>query len=287
MVDVLAMPVLIGRKTAQERFPGAINTLTCEAMMRDGKALQMGTSHELGQNFAKVFDIQSTSTTAAPSSMCWTTSWGVSTRMIGGLIMAHGDDAGLRVPPRLAPIQVVVLLIRDEEGAGEAAARLADELTPPASRCHAGRPRPTCPSGGGPTDWELKGVPVRIEVGPRDLGDRRGHACRAATPARKTQVPVARGRRAGAAAARHDPGRHAGRGDGSRPRAHRRRRVHRRGDEAAQTGSPGCPGPRSGPKAKTGPGRDGITVRCLRREDGSLPLDDAEPGLFATVGRAY
>ena len=102
MVNVLAIPVVQGRKTSRERFPGAINTLACEAMMRDGKALQMGTSHELGQNFARAFDIQYLDA-GGQQQLCWTTSWGVSTRMVGGLIMCHGDDAGLRVPPRLAP----------------------------------------------------------------------------------------------------------------------------------------------------------------------------------------
>ncbi len=116
MVNVLAIPVLAGRKTAAERFPGAINTLTCEAMMGDGKALQMGTSHDLGQNFAKVFDITYLDANG-DQQLCWTTSWGTSTRMVGGLIMAHGDDQGLVVPPALAPIQAVVLLVRDEDGA--------------------------------------------------------------------------------------------------------------------------------------------------------------------------
>src|SRR6266540_3341178 len=113
MVNVLAMPVVVGRKTAKERFAGAINTLTLEGMMGDGKALQMGTSHELGQNFARVFDIDF-SDSAGQRQIAWTTSWGSSTRMVGGLIMAHGDDAGLRVPPRLAPVQVVVLAVKEE-----------------------------------------------------------------------------------------------------------------------------------------------------------------------------
>jgi len=113
MVDVLAMPIIAGLKTPGERFPGAIDTMTCEGMMADGKALQMGTSHELGQNFAKAFDIQFLDATGARPH-AWTTSWGASTRMVGGLIMCHGDDAGLRLPPRLAPTQVVVLAIKEE-----------------------------------------------------------------------------------------------------------------------------------------------------------------------------
>src|SRR3954451_10805233 len=100
MVNILALPVVPGRKTVGERFAGATNTMTLEAMMGDGKALQMGTSHELGQNFAKAFDIQYLDADGTQQ-LAWTTSWGVSTRMVGGLIMCHGDDAGLRIPPVL------------------------------------------------------------------------------------------------------------------------------------------------------------------------------------------
>src|SRR3954451_5602942 len=128
MENALAIPVLRGRKTARERFAGATNTMTCEAMMGDGKALQMGTSHELGQNFARVFEIQYLDD-QGQQQLCWTTSWGVSTRMIGGLIMCHGDDAGLRMPAVVAPIQVVVLVIRDEGDATAESRRIADELT--------------------------------------------------------------------------------------------------------------------------------------------------------------
>ncbi len=99
MVELLAVPVHVGMKTARERFAGAINTMTCEAMMGDGRALQMGTSHELGTNFAVAFGMQYLDDAGALQP-CWTTSWGTTTRMIGGLIMCHGDDHGLRVPPR-------------------------------------------------------------------------------------------------------------------------------------------------------------------------------------------
>src|SRR3990170_964183 len=108
-VNVMALPVLVGRKTERERFAGADATYTLEGMMGDGKALQMGTSHELGQNFARAFDITFQSSSGT-SEHAWQTSWGVSTRLVGALIMGHGDDAGLRVPPTLAPIQAVVLL---------------------------------------------------------------------------------------------------------------------------------------------------------------------------------
>ena len=187
MVNVLAIPVLPGRKTAAERFPGAINTLTVEAMMGDGKALQMGTSHDLGQNFAKVFDITYLDANG-DTQLCWTTSWGVSTRMVGGLIMAHGDDQGLVVPPVLAPIQAVVLLVRDEDGAGDAAAALAAELKAAGVRVRLDAQVATS-FGRRATDWEIKGVPVRIEVGPRDLAEGQVTLVRRDTGEKRT-VPV-------------------------------------------------------------------------------------------------
>src|SRR5688500_14917069 len=169
MVNVLAIPVLPGRKTAAERFPGAINTLTVEAMMGDGKALQMGTSHDLGQNFAKVFDITYLDANG-DTQLCWTTSWGVSTRMVGGLIMAHGDDTGLVVPPAPAPIQAVVPLLRDADGPGGAADRPARDLQAAGVRPRLDAQVATS-FGRRATDWEIKGVPVRVEVGPRDLAE--------------------------------------------------------------------------------------------------------------------
>ena len=116
--NTLAMPVIPGEKTARERFPGAVNTYTVEAMMQDCKALQAGTSHFLGQNFAKSFNIQFTDQNEQLQH-AWTTSWGASTRMIGGLIMTHSDDDGLVLPPKIAPVQVVILpIIRKEQDAG-------------------------------------------------------------------------------------------------------------------------------------------------------------------------
>ncbi len=171
MVDVLGIPVIVGRKTTKERFAGATNTMTCEAMMGDGKALQMGTSHELGQNFSRVFEIQYLDNAGAQQ-MCWTTSWGVSTRMVGGLIMAHGDDRGLVVPPRLAPTQCVVLLVKDSDdfSAGTAARELHASLLAAGVRARLDD-RVETGFGRRSTDWELKGVPLRLEVGPRDLAE--------------------------------------------------------------------------------------------------------------------
>src|SRR5437660_2483724 len=165
--NVMGLPVLVGRKTERERFAGADATYTIEGMMGDGKALQMGTSHELGQNFAKAFDITFQSATGT-TEHAWQTSWGVSTRLIGALVMGHGDDAGLRLPPRLAPIQAVVLLVRAEEGAGERAAALAAELADAGVRVQLDD-RVDTGFGRRAVEWELKGVPVRLEVGPRDL----------------------------------------------------------------------------------------------------------------------
>src|SRR5436190_4037517 len=158
MVEVLAVPVLMGRKTERERFAGATTTWTCEAMMSDGKALQMGTSHELGQNFAKAFGTLFLDENGEQVH-AWQTSWGASTRLIGALIMTHGDDAGLRLPPKLAPIEVVVLLVRGEDGAGDRAAAFAAELTAAGHRVNFDDRLDTS-FGRRAVDWELKGVPV-------------------------------------------------------------------------------------------------------------------------------
>lgn len=167
MVNVLGIDVVLGRKTAGERFAGAINTLTLEGMMGDGKALQMGTSHELGQNFAKAFNTRYLSRDGKQE-LVWQTSWGSSTRMVGGLIMSHGDDSGLRVPPRLAPVQVVVLAIKGDEAVLAKVREIGDRLKAAGVRVQVDD-RTDTPFGRRAVDWELKGVPVRVEVGPRDL----------------------------------------------------------------------------------------------------------------------
>ncbi|HWC11665.1 MAG TPA: proline--tRNA ligase, partial [Acidimicrobiales bacterium] len=166
-VNILGLPVLVGRKTERERFAGADATYTIEGMMGDGKALQMGTSHELGQNFAKAFGIQFQTDTGA-SEHAWQTSWGATTRLIGALVMGHGDDAGLRLPPRLAPTQVVVVLVRAEDGAAEAAAAVAADLAAAGVRVELDD-RIDTGFGRRAVEWELKGVPVRVEIGPRDV----------------------------------------------------------------------------------------------------------------------
>jgi prolyl-tRNA synthetase len=170
--EIAAMPVVDGEKTAGERFPGAQRTYTVEGMMRDGRALQSGTSHYMGTNFAKAFNIQY----AAPSGeleYCHTTSWGMSARMVGGVIMTHGDDKGLVLPPLLAPYQVVIVPIGRGDQAEQvlpAARDLADRLRRAGIRTHLDH-RPHLSPGFKFNDWELRGVPVRLELGPRDLAE--------------------------------------------------------------------------------------------------------------------
>ncbi|MFS2293984.1 MAG: proline--tRNA ligase [Actinomadura sp.] len=169
--DLAAMPVVAGEKTPGERFAGAVRTYTIEGMMRDGRALQAGTSHYLGTNFAKAFEIQYQDEAGALT-FAHTTSWGMSTRMLGGVIMTHGDDKGLVLPPRLAPYQVVIVPIGRKEQGEEAAAearRLAAALKEAGVRVHVDDKRPQLSPGFKFNEWEMRGVPVRIELGKRDL----------------------------------------------------------------------------------------------------------------------
>jgi prolyl-tRNA synthetase len=162
--------VIVGDKPASERFAGAVRTVSLEAMMRDGRALQAGTSHYLGTNFAHAFDITYTSAEGRME-FCFTTSWGMSTRMIGGVVMTHGDDQGLILPPRLAPHQVVIVPIGREqelEPVLTAARELAGAVSAAGVRVRVDD-RPQLSVGFKFNDWELRGVPLRIELGPRDL----------------------------------------------------------------------------------------------------------------------
>ena len=167
----MAMPVLKGIKTANERFAGAVDTYCIEAMMQDGKALQAGTSHFLGQNFAKAFDVQF-ATRDGGQELVWATSWGVSTRLMGALVMTHSDDAGLVLPPKLAPIEVVLVPIyKGEEQMAEIVEALqgvADELKAAGVRVKLDDDD-SKRSGWKFAEYELKGVPVRLAMGPRDL----------------------------------------------------------------------------------------------------------------------
>jgi prolyl-tRNA synthetase len=170
----LAMPVIPGAKSASERFPGAVDTYCIEAMMQDRKALQAGTSHFLGQNFAKSSNIRFQSADKIEE-YAWTTSWGVSTRLIGGLIMAHGDDDGIILPPRVAPSHLVLLpIVRKEQERADVMTyveRLARELKAQRFDDQPVRVQIDDREGGGARGWEWikKGIPIRVEIGPRDM----------------------------------------------------------------------------------------------------------------------
>jgi prolyl-tRNA synthetase len=169
--DVLAIPVIAGRKSPSERFPGAVETLTIEGMMRDTKALQCGTSHFLGQNFAKAYDVQFLNQNGELE-YAWATSWGFTTRMVGAAIMTHGDERGLKLPPAVAPVQVAIVPIyrADDEQARvlEVAHKLRDDLVVLGVRVKVDD-RDQHRPGYKFSEWELKGVPVRIEIGPKDV----------------------------------------------------------------------------------------------------------------------
>ncbi len=284
MTEVLAMPVVRGRKTPRERFAGAINTLTLEGMMRDGKALQMGTSHELGQNFARAFGIRYSSPSGRHE-LCWTTSWGTSTRMLGGLIMAHGDDAGLVLPPRLAPVQALVLVVKDGEGVREAAARTVAAVADAGVRVELDESVDTS-YGRRAVDAELKGIPVRVEIGPRDVSAGEATVVRRIGGGRQ-RLPLAGVASVVTEALDADQ------------RALFDRAVRFRDDrtadvetidaarEAASTGFARVPWAVLGREGERSLAESGITVRCLTRPDGEVPDGDDEPDALAVVARAY
>jgi prolyl-tRNA synthetase len=171
MEEWMAMPVLTGLKTDSERFAGAVRTYSCEALMQDNKALQAGTSHNLGQNFARAFEV-TFQTAEGGLDHVWNTSWGVSTRLVGALIMTHSDDAGLVCPPRLAQYQVVIVPIyknEDERGVVlQAATRVRGDLAAAGVRVHLDS-REGMKPGAKYYEWEGRGVPLRLEIGPRDV----------------------------------------------------------------------------------------------------------------------
>lgn len=165
------MPPLTGRKTDSERFAGAVRTYSCEAMMQDNRALQAGTSHNLGQNFSRQFELKFQAESGGEE-YAWNTSWGVSTRLVGGLVMTHGDDAGLVVPPKLAAVQAVIVPIfrSDEERilVLDKATQVSRALTDAGVRAHVDM-RDSMKPGPKFYEWERKGVPFRIEIGPKDV----------------------------------------------------------------------------------------------------------------------
>ena len=284
LAKVLAIPTFLGIKPPSERFAGATNTMTCEGMMKDGKALQMATSHELGQNFAKAFDIVFQNE-EGQSAHCYTTSWGSSTRMVGGLIMAHGDDNGLVLPPLIAPTQVIVLPVRDGDAAVDAAvASLHDALQAADVRTRVDNGRGSF--GRRLTDWEIKGVPLRLEVGPRDLAEGKVTLVRRDTNEKislgldevvaRTQNLLAEIQTSLYEAA-----------------LDRRQALTvsvstvEEAIAAAQTGFARLPWDLVTPEIEKQLKGEALTVRCLQRADGSIPADESEDGLICIIARSY
>lgn len=188
--QVLAIPVIAGIKTDREKFAGALETYAIEGLMSDGKALQMGTSHNLGQHFSKVFNIRFEDRNQNLQYV-WQTSWGVSTRLVGALVMAHGDDSGLRFPPKIAPIQVVIIPISIgnwKETVLPHARRTASALKEAGFRVFLDEREEFTP-GWKFSEWELRGVPLRVEIGPRDVKEKRAILVRRDTM-NKIQSPL-------------------------------------------------------------------------------------------------
>ena len=283
MVQELAIPVFRGRKTEREKFAGAEISWSCEGVMRDGKALQMGTSHELGQNFARAFGIQFTDRDGQLRHV-WQTSWGVSTRLLGAMIMVHGDDHGLRVPPRLAPIQAVVVVARAGEGVIESATAIVDELKRAGVRVELDD-RVEVSLGRRLIDHELRGVPVRVELGPRDVAAgqavlaRRAQAAKETVPLRAlAEIPQLladdQATLLGQATALRDG----------------RTRAAGSVEEAREIGGEGVariPWRDCGVDGEERLAKAGVSVRCLVRADGE-PVDDPDAdGVDALAARAY
>ncbi|MFJ2814002.1 proline--tRNA ligase [Streptomyces sp. NPDC087294] len=285
MENVLAMDVVPGRKTARERFAGAINTLTLEGMMGDGKALQLATSHELGQNFAQAFHTRYLSRDGREEYV-WQTSWGSTTRMVGALVMTHGDDHGLRVPPRLAAVQVVVVAIKDDEAVLARVRELGARLKAAGIRVQVDD-RTDTPFGRRAVDWELKGVPVRVEIGPRDLEHGTAMLVRR-IPGGKEPVALE-------SVAALLPGILEA-DQALLLTQSRERRVSRTSEvstfeEAVEAATAGgwarIPWSALGPEGEERLAEHAVTVRCLVGADGAVPTADDAPGNVAVVARAY
>jgi prolyl-tRNA synthetase len=284
LVQTLGIPVWVGRKSAAERFAGAINTLACEGLMRDRKALQLATSHELGQNFARAFEI-SYSDAEGAEQLAWTTSWGSSTRMVGGLIMAHGDERGLRLPPRIAPVQVAIVVVRDEDGALERARELADAVAASGARVkldadvHVGFGRRAI-------DWELKGVPLRIDLGPRDLAEGMVTVARR-DQSERDQVPLAEVAKQVPELLERIQAEMLAEATRFRDASTVAVQSVEEAAEAGQEGAATIPWGALGVEGEAKLLEKGVSVRCIQRPDGSVPAAEEEPDLLAVVARAY
>jgi len=285
MEEAAYIPVLTGHKTRRERFAGATRTWTCEGMMGDGKALQMGTSHELGQNFARAFGITFTNAEGAVEH-AWQTSWGVSTRLIGALVMGHGDDCGLRLPPALAPVEVVVVLVKEDEGGRAVAEALVAQLRAAGHRVRLDDKTDTS-FGRRSVGWEIRGVPVRVEIGPRDLAEGNVTVVTRHTRDKETLPLAGVAREVEAILARVGPELLA---EAAASRAARTVDVDTLDDAlaAGATGFARVPMTVIGDDGEDRLGAEAMSVRCLQRPDGSLArVDDDDADLVAVIGRSY
>jgi prolyl-tRNA synthetase len=284
MVEELAIPVFKGRKTEREKFAGAEISWSCEGMMRDGKALQMGTSHELGQNFARAFDIQFTDRDGQLRYV-WQTSWGSSTRLIGAMIMVHGDDGGLRVPPRLAPTQVVVLIARAGEGVAETAAALVDELQRAGVRAELDD-KVDVSVGRRIVDHELRGVPVRLELGPRELAANQVVVARRARAGKETAALRGIARRIPDVLV-EDQRELLAQATAMRDERTRSARTVEEAGELASEGFARILWQDCGVDGEDRLARGGVSVRCLVGERGAPVENPDADGVDALVARAY
>jgi prolyl-tRNA synthetase len=284
MEEDLAIPVFRGRKTEREKFAGADISWTCEGAMRDGKALQMGTSHELGQNFARVFKIQYSDPEGGLQHV-WQTSWGASTRLIGAMIMVHGDDAGLRLPPRLAPTQAVVLIVRGGEGVDRAATTLVENLRAKGVRVDLDDRTEVSP-GRRIVDWELRGVPLRIELGPRDLAAGQAVLARRVR-GDKSSLGLEQLAEDAPGMLVEDQELLLAQATGLRDRLTRTASSVAEAIDLARNGLATIPWLELGVEGEGELAAAGASVRCLLRRDGELVRDPDDPTVDALVGRAY
>ncbi|NKY33865.1 proline--tRNA ligase [Nocardia speluncae] len=284
ITEVLAVPVTVGLKTARERFAGATHTYCLEGCMRDGKALQMGTSHELGQNFAKAFNIGFTDA-GGTQQHAWTTSWGTSTRMVGGLIMVHGDDNGLRLPPKLAPVQVQILIVKDSDAVSQAARKLVAELSGAGIRCRLDD-RTDTPFGRRAVNAELRGVPIRLELGPRDVASDQVMLVRRIKGGKE---PIALGSVTASVEEALAEDQKLLWEQAKALKASQTVDVESLDEavDAANEGWARIPWSLVGEDGEKMLNGQALTVRCLVRQDGSVPESENEPDLVAYVARAY
>lgn len=282
--EFLSLPVIVGVKTRRERFAGATRTMTCEGMMGDGKALQLCTSHELGQNFSKAFNISFTGSDGVKH-LAWTTSWGMSSRVLGGVIMGHGDQHGLRLPPPIAPYEVVIVALGDEDSIETVVRAMANEFESAGLRYAVDRD--TARSfGARATDWELKGVPVRIDVGKREASQGAVTATRRDSREKVTLGTTGIVESVSQLLANIHSQLSS---DASDRLKSRTRDVHSIDDalDQVQTGFARMHWSALGEAGELALNAKGASVRCLTTESNALPAEDEGDDVYAIIARAY